>query len=64
MEKLNNKLISGKVLSQEILDDISERVEEIRLNQMQPCLAVILVGNDPASQVYVKNKKCMQQGWY
>ncbi|RTL12011.1 MAG: bifunctional methylenetetrahydrofolate dehydrogenase/methenyltetrahydrofolate cyclohydrolase FolD [Neisseriaceae bacterium] len=58
MEKLNNKLISGKVLSQEILDDISERVEEIRLNQMrQPCLAVILVGNDPASQVYVKNKK-------
>lgn len=58
MEKSNNKLISGKALSQEILDDISERVEEIRLNQQrQPALAVILVGNDPASQVYVRNKK-------
>ncbi|MBX9598404.1 MAG: bifunctional methylenetetrahydrofolate dehydrogenase/methenyltetrahydrofolate cyclohydrolase FolD [Burkholderiales bacterium] len=65
MEKLNHKLISGKALSQEILDDISERVEEIQLNQMrQPCLAVILVGNDPASQVYVKNKKnaCVKVG--
>lgn len=60
-----HKLISGKELSKQILDDISEEVEDLAVNQLrQPCLAVVLVGNDPASQVYVRNKKnaCNQVG--
>ncbi|MEN9946296.1 MAG: hypothetical protein RLZZ293_682 [Pseudomonadota bacterium] len=58
MLELKDKIISGKNLSQQILDDISERVEELALNQQRtPCLAVVLVGSDPASQIYVRNKK-------
>ena len=48
----------GKTLSQQILDTVSDEVENLRVNnQRQPALAVVLVGSDPASQVYVRNKK-------
>lgn len=47
-------LMQGKELSQEIIEEIKKEVEQ--LNQ-KPTLAVIRVGNDPASSVYVKNKK-------
>ena len=60
-----SKIISGKELSSQILDAISEDVEDLQINQLRlPCLAVVLVGNDPASQVYVKNKKnaCQKVG--
>ncbi len=65
MSELNEKIISGKELSKRILTDISEYVEDLVVNHLrQPCLAVVLVGNDPASQVYVRNKKnaCLQVG--
>lgn len=65
MNIVNNKIISGKELSQLILDDISEYVEDLAVNQLrEPCLAVILIGDDPASQVYVRNKKnaCQKVG--
>jgi methylenetetrahydrofolate dehydrogenase (NADP+)/methenyltetrahydrofolate cyclohydrolase len=48
-----NNLIDGKVLSQEILKQLKD---DILLNQLHPKLAIIKVGNDPASSVYVKNK--------
>ncbi len=50
-----HKILSGKKLSDEILSDIARQVTNITTRK--PCLAVVLVGNDPASQVYVKNKK-------
>lgn len=53
---MDNKILSGKKLSDEILSDIALQVGKIT-NKRKPALAVVLVGNDPASQVYVKNKK-------
>lgn len=53
-----NKIIDGKKLSQHILQEIINGMPElIKKNSRSPCLAVILVGNDPASEVYVRNKK-------
>lgn len=58
MSKNEAVVISGKVLSDEILAEVAAQVDEIkRLEQRQPCLVVVLVGEDPASQVYVRNKK-------
>ncbi|MBC7514759.1 MAG: bifunctional methylenetetrahydrofolate dehydrogenase/methenyltetrahydrofolate cyclohydrolase FolD [Herminiimonas sp.] len=49
-------LISGTQLSREIRIDIARRAALLTQAGMQPGLAVILVGDDPASQVYVRNK--------
>ena len=49
-------LISGTRLSQEIRADITRRAALLGAAGTQPGLAVILVGDDPASQVYVRNK--------
>lgn len=51
------KLISGKEVSAQVKARVSERVAELKKNGIEPCLAVILVGSDPASAVYVNNKK-------
>lgn len=48
------KLIDGKAISQQIKDEIRDRVAG---EGIKACLAVVLVGSDPASQVYVRNKK-------
>ncbi len=61
------KLLDGKKLSQEILQKISIEVEEFKKKQSRPPgLAVILLGDDPASAIYVKNKirACQQVGFY
>ena len=50
-------LIDGKVRSAQILDDLKNRVSTLKERGVQPGLAVILVGDDPASKVYVRNKK-------
>jgi hypothetical protein len=47
-------IASGKELAEEILADVRKRVSELRGGP--PCLAVVLVGEDPASQIYVRNK--------
>lgn len=52
------QIIDGKKISQEIKDELKEKVLKIKENgEKIPCLAVIQVGNDPASTVYVGNKK-------
>ena len=52
------KLISGKEVSAQIRQKIKEEAQALRENSgIQPGLAVILVGNDPASQIYVRNKQ-------
>lgn len=48
--------IDGKALSQKIRDEIKTEVDELKSNGIEPCLAVVLVGNDPASEIYVRNK--------
>lgn len=50
------KIISGKELSQAIKADINKKVNLLAKKFRAPCLAVILVGEDLASQVYVRNK--------
>ncbi|MCA1909463.1 MAG: bifunctional methylenetetrahydrofolate dehydrogenase/methenyltetrahydrofolate cyclohydrolase FolD [Magnetospirillum sp.] len=51
------KLIDGNAFSANLRDEITNRVHEIRdFHHVTPGLAVVLVGEDPASQVYVRNK--------
>lgn len=51
------QLIDGKRISTQIKDELKEEVKALKEKGILPCLAVIQVGNDPASSVYVNNKK-------
>lgn len=51
------QIIDGKKISQEIKDELKEQAGRMKEEGLQRCLAVIQVGNDPASAVYVNNKK-------
>lgn len=51
------KLISGKEVSEAVKLRVADEVKELKAQGIEPCLAVILVGDDPASRVYVNNKK-------
>ena len=60
------KILSGKVVSQRIKDELKEEVKELNAKGIFPGLAVIIVGDDPASRVYVNSKKkaCEEIGVY
>ena len=61
------KIIDGKAISKQIREEISaERAEFTAKTRITPGLAVIIVGEDPASQVYVRNKRkaCDEVGFY
>jgi methylenetetrahydrofolate dehydrogenase (NADP+)/methenyltetrahydrofolate cyclohydrolase len=49
-------LIDGTAASRRVLDEVRERVDACVARGRRPTLAVVLVGDDPASQVYVRNK--------
>lgn len=51
------QLIDGKLISAQIKDELKAEVASLKEKGIVPCLAVIQVGNDPASSVYVNNKK-------
>ena len=51
------KLLNGKEVSQRIKDELKNEVAELKNKGICPGLAVIIVGDDPASRVYVNNKK-------
>ena len=51
------QLIDGKLISQQIKDELKEEVAQFKAEGFDICLAVIQVGSDPASSVYVRNKK-------
>ncbi len=51
------QIIDGKRISQEIKDELKEKVAALKEEGKECCLAVVQVGNDPASSVYVRNKK-------
>jgi methylenetetrahydrofolate dehydrogenase (NADP+)/methenyltetrahydrofolate cyclohydrolase len=48
--------IDGKAVAQAVRAEVAERVAKLRARGVEPGLAVVLVGEDPASQVYVRNK--------
>lgn len=57
METDMYQIIDGKRISQEIKDELKEKVAAMKAEGVERCLAVIQVGSDPASSVYVNNKK-------
>ena len=60
------QLLDGKTMSNELREKLALRVENLKARGVTPGLAVILVGEDPASQIYVKNKGlgCAQVGMH
>ena len=50
-------IIDGKAVSNKLRSEISKEVLELKRVNIIPTLAVIIVGNDPASKIYVRNKK-------
>lgn len=61
---IENKIIDGKAVAKRIRLEIAKETEEVKRMGIEPCLAVIIVGNNPASRVYVNNKKnsCAEVG--
>jgi len=59
-------ILDGKKLSQKIKEEVKIEAQNLKEKGITPGLAVILVGNDPASQVYVgmKAKACKESGIY
>lgn len=51
------ELLNGKELAQKLQQEMTQEVTALKEKGLQPGLAVILVGEDPASQVYVRNKE-------
>lgn len=49
-------MLDGKRIKAEIQAELKPRIEAIRKKKRAPALAVVLVGDDPASQIYVRNK--------
>ena len=60
------QILNGKELSVKIKEDLRKETEALKEKGINPGLAVIIVGDDPASRVYVNNKKkaCEECGFY
>lgn len=58
------ELIDGKAIAGRLLTSVAERVSELKAVGVEPALAVVLVGNNPASEVYVRRKvlECEKAG--
>ena len=50
-------IIDGKQIAQDVRNEVKEKVEALKQKGIQPCLAVILVGQNPASVSYVTGKR-------
>ena len=63
---MSAEILSGKTMSEELRAEIASRVSALKERGLTPGLAVILVGNDPASEIYVRNKGngCTEVGMY
>lgn len=60
---ISDKIIDGKLISKQIIEEVKEAVTKL---EIKPGLALILAGNDPASEIYVRNKgkACEEIGFY
>ena len=60
------QILDGKKMSESLRGELALRVEQLKKRGITPGLAVILVGNDPASEIYVRNKGkgCEEVGMY
>ncbi len=60
------QVIDGKLVSRQVRERVAEETKQLKEKGVIPGLAVIIVGNDPASQVYVRNKEkaCEEVGFY
>ena len=60
------KIIDGKLVSKKVREEVAQEVTVLKEKGIVPGLAVIIVGDDPASRVYVNNKKkaCADVGFY
>lgn len=60
------QIIDGKLVSKEVREQVAKETAELKSKGITPGLAVIIVGDDPASQVYVRNKEraCEEVGFY
>jgi len=58
------KMIDGRAVARAFKEEIAARTQELIAQGIQPHLAVVLVGENPASQVYVRNKEnaCIKAG--
>jgi len=56
--------IDGKVIAQSVKDRVKQAVEQLKTQGINPCLATVLVGDNPASATYVRNKHnaCQEVG--
>lgn len=54
---MSAKIIDGKAISSDIKQEVKTEVEQLKISGIIPCLAVVLVGENSASKVYVNNKK-------
>lgn len=59
-------LIDGKAVSLQVKQQVKQECDKLKTKGVTPGLAVIIVGDDPASQVYVRNKEkaCKECGFY
>src|ERR1017187_1213218 len=62
----NRKVIDGRAMAAQILRELAQRVVELNQRGVQPGLAFVRVGEDPASKVYVgrKEKTCAELGLF
>ncbi len=63
---MSAKIIDGKAIAAQVRLDVAERVKALTSRGIQPGLAAVLVGDDPASHIYVgsKQKACAEVGMY
>lgn len=61
-----SQIINGKAVSKQVRERVALQTQELKAKGVTPGLAVIIVGEDPASQVYVRNKEkaCEEVGFY
>ncbi len=58
------RLIDGKVVSADVKSRVRKAVQELKAMGVEPCLATVLVGDDPASATYIESKHKDAKGRY
>ena len=53
---MKGRIIDGAAVAHQVRDEVAARVKELKAQGITPGLAVVIVGENPASQVYVRNK--------